>query len=43
VSPIRCGKHSKTYYTVTVEETTHIHLDGREEIRTDYVNRERED
>ncbi|MBV9012365.1 MAG: hypothetical protein JO272_10000 [Pseudonocardiales bacterium] len=43
VSPVRCGKHSKTYYTVTVEETTHIHLDGKEEIRTDYVERERED
>jgi hypothetical protein len=43
VSPVRCGKHSKTYYTVTVEEPTHINQDGREETMTDYVEKERED
>jgi hypothetical protein len=43
VSPVRCGKHSKTYCTVTIEEPTHINQDGREEIRTDYVDKERED
>ncbi|MGH3924669.1 MAG: hypothetical protein ACRDTT_17720 [Pseudonocardiaceae bacterium] len=43
VSPVRAGEHSKTYYTVTVEETTHINNDGKEETKTDYVDKEKED
>ncbi len=43
VSPIRAGEHSKTYYTVTVEETTHINKDGTEQTETDYVEKEKED
>ncbi|MGH3571816.1 MAG: hypothetical protein ACRDUW_08310 [Pseudonocardiaceae bacterium] len=43
VSPIRCGEHSKTYYTVTVEETTYINRDGTVDTETDYVQREQED
>lgn len=43
VSPVRCGEHSKTYYTITVEETTYINRDGREDTKTDYVEKEKED
>ncbi|MGH3773518.1 MAG: hypothetical protein ACRDRW_19355 [Pseudonocardiaceae bacterium] len=43
VSPARSGEHSKTYYTVTVEETTYINRDGREDTQTDYVDKEKED
>ena len=43
VSPARCGKHSKTYYTITVEETTYLNRDGREDTKTDYVEKEQED
>ena len=43
VSPLRAGEHSKTYYTVTVEETTHLNKDGTEVTETDYVDKEKED
>ncbi|MGQ0776748.1 MAG: hypothetical protein ACT4NY_20390 [Pseudonocardiales bacterium] len=43
MSPIRAGEHSKTYYTITVEETTHINKDGTEQTQTDYVDKEKED
>jgi hypothetical protein len=43
VSPLRTGEHSKTYYTVTVEETTHISKDGTVQTETDHVQKERED
>ncbi len=43
VSPLRAGEHSKTYYTVTVEETTHINRDGTEQTEADYVDKEKED
>lgn len=37
VSPLRDGEHSKTYYTITVEETTHLNKDGTEVTETDYA------
>lgn len=43
MSPLRTGEHSKTYYTITVEETTHINNDGTEQTKTDYVEKEKED
>lgn len=43
MSPVRCGEHSKTYYTVTVEEPPHINRDGREDTKTDYIDKEKED
>jgi hypothetical protein len=43
VSPLRAGEHSKTYYTVTEQETTYINKDGTVETETDYVQKERED
>lgn len=43
VSPLRAGEHSKTYYTVTVQETTYISKDGTVQTETDHVQKERED
>lgn len=43
VLPLRAGEHSKTYYTVTVEEVTHLNKDGRVQTETDYVQKEKED
>jgi hypothetical protein len=43
MSPARAGEHSKTYYTITVEETTHLNKDGTEQTETDYVEKEKED
>ncbi|MGH3717963.1 MAG: hypothetical protein ACRDRI_03800 [Pseudonocardiaceae bacterium] len=43
VPPVRCGEHSKTYYTITVEETTHLNRDGKEDTETDYIEKEKED
>ncbi|MGH3516059.1 MAG: hypothetical protein ACRDQ7_01285 [Haloechinothrix sp.] len=43
VSPLRMGKHGKTYYTVTETERTQVSSDGKVEIIQDSVERERED
>jgi hypothetical protein len=40
---VRCGEHEKSYYTVTVQEATHISRDGKVEVIQDSVQRERED
>jgi hypothetical protein len=40
---VPCDKHKKTYYTVTVKETTQVSRDGRVETIQDDVQRERED
>lgn len=43
VSPLRMGKHGKTYYTVTETEKTQVSRDGKVETIQDSVQRERED
>lgn len=43
VSPLRAGEHSKTYYTVTEQETTYVNKDGTVQTETDHVQREKED
>ena len=43
VSPLRSGKHGKTYYTVTVTEPTQVSHNGKVVTRSDQVQRERED
>lgn len=43
VSPIRAGEHSKTYYTITENESTQISRDGVVETVTDQVAKEKED
>jgi hypothetical protein len=42
VSPLRAGEHSKTYYTVTEQETTYISKDGTVQTETDHVQKEKE-
>lgn len=43
ISPLRSGKHGRTYYTVTVKEATQVSRDGKVETVQDDVQRERTD